>query len=50
MLRGGDRLARMDLDMTEGNIWMHMLRFSVPMAIGLLYRRLRGHLPAVRSA
>ena len=40
MLRGGDRLARMDLDMTEGNIWMHMLRFSVPMAIGLLFQQL----------
>ncbi|MBO7662649.1 MAG: MATE family efflux transporter [Clostridia bacterium] len=30
----------MDLDMTEGNIWKHMLRFSVPMAIGLLFQQL----------
>ena len=30
----------MDLDMTEGNIWLHMLRFSVPMAIGLLFQQL----------
>ena len=29
-------MARRDADMTEGNIWMHMLHFSVPMAIGLL--------------
>ena len=33
-------MARMDLDMTEGNIWMHMLRFSIPMAIGLLFQQL----------
>jgi len=33
-------LARLDLDMTEGNIWMHMIRFSVPMAIGLLFQQL----------
>lgn len=26
--------------MTEGNIWMHMIRFSVPMAIGLLFQQL----------
>ena len=26
--------------MTEGNIWTHMLRFSVPMAIGLLFQQL----------
>ena len=30
----------MDLDMTEGNIWSHMLRFSVPMAVGLLFQQL----------
>ena len=30
----------MDSDMTEGNIWMHMIRFSVPMAIGLLFQQL----------
>ena len=33
-------MARMDSDMTEGNIWLHMLRFSVPMAIGLLFQQL----------
>ena len=33
-------MARLDLDMTEGNIWMHMIRFSVPMAIGLLFQQL----------
>ena len=30
----------MDRDMTEGNIWAHMLRFSVPMAVGLLFQQL----------
>ena len=33
-------MSRLDLDMTEGNIWMHMLRFSIPMAIGLLFQQL----------
>ena len=33
-------MARLDLDMTEGNIWMHMIRFSVPTAIGLLFQQL----------
>ena len=33
-------MARLDLDMTEGNIWRHMLRFSIPMAIGLLFQQL----------
>ncbi len=33
-------MARMDRDMTEGNIWMHMLRFSIPMAVGLLFQQL----------
>ncbi len=33
-------MARMDLDMTEGNIWQHMLRFSISMAIGLLFQQL----------
>ena len=37
---GGDGVARLDLDMTDGNIWMHMLRFSIPMAIGLLFQQL----------
>ncbi len=33
-------MARTDLDMTEGNIWKHMLHFSIPMAIGLLFQQL----------
>ena len=33
-------MGRRDSDMTEGNIWMHMIRFSVPMAIGLLFQQL----------
>ena len=33
-------MARMDLDMTEGNIWMQLMHFSVPMAIGLLFQQL----------
>ncbi len=33
-------MARRDSDMTEGNIWMHMIRFSLPMAIGLLFQQL----------
>ncbi len=37
---GGDGLARMDRDMTEGNIWKHLLHFSVPMAVGLLFQQL----------
>jgi len=33
-------LARMDSDMTEGSISGHLLRFSIPMAIGLLFQQL----------
>ncbi len=33
-------MALRDTDMTEGNIWMHMLRFSIPMAVGLLFQQL----------
>ena len=33
-------MARTDLDMTEGSIWKHMLQFSVPMALGLLFQQL----------
>ena len=33
-------MARLDLDMTEGNIWKQMLQFSIPMAIGLLFQQL----------
>ena len=33
-------MARMDSDMTEGNILKHLIRFSVPMAVGLLFQQL----------
>ncbi len=33
-------MARMDQDMTRGSIWKHMLQFSIPMAIGLLFQQL----------
>ena len=33
-------MARRDADMTVGNIWLHMLQFSIPMAIGLLFQQL----------
>ena len=33
-------MARMDSDMTEGNIWLHLIRFSVPTAVGLLFQQL----------
>ena len=33
-------MARKDADMTVGNIWLHMIRFSVPMAVGLLFQQL----------
>ena len=33
-------MAGMDSDMTEGNIGLHLIRFSVPMAIGLLFQQL----------
>ena len=33
-------MARMDADMTEGSIWPHMVRFSIPMAVGLLFQQL----------
>ena len=33
-------MAQLDLDMTVGNIWKQMLRFSVPTAIGLLFQQL----------
>ena len=31
-------MAHRDSDMTEGSIWLHMIRFSVPMAVGLLFQ------------
>ena len=33
-------MARRDADMTEGSIFWHMLHFSIPMAIGLLFQQL----------
>ena len=33
-------MASMDADMTEGNVWKHMIRFSVPTAVGLLFQQL----------
>ena len=33
-------MARLDADMTVGKIWPHLLRFSIPMAIGLLFQQL----------
>ncbi len=33
-------MLRRDSDMTEGNIWLHLIHFSVPMAIGLLFQQL----------
>ena len=33
-------LKRKDADMTEGNIWGHLLTFAIPMAIGLLFQQL----------
>ena len=33
-------MRRRDCDMTVGNIWLHMLHFSIPMAIGLLFQQM----------
>lgn len=33
-------MARTDSDMTQGSIWRHLVRFSVPMALGLLFQQL----------
>ena len=33
-------MARRDSDMTQGAIWRHLLHFSIPMAIGLLFQQL----------
>ena len=33
-------MARTDSDMTVGGIWRHLLLFSVPMALGLLFQQL----------
>lgn len=33
-------MARTDSDMTQGSIWRHLLHFSIPMAIGLLFQQL----------
>ena len=32
--------VRTDADMTKGSVWRHLLSFSVPMAIGLLFQQL----------
>ncbi len=33
-------VARTDSDMTQGVIWKHLLQFSLPMALGLLFQQL----------
>ena len=33
-------MARTDSDMTQGAIWRHLMHFSVPMAVGLLFQQL----------
>ena len=33
-------MAKTDTDMTTGSIWRHLLTFSVPMALGLLFQQL----------
>lgn len=33
-------MARTDSDMTQGAIWRHMVQFSLPMAVGLLFQQL----------
>ncbi|MDO5326693.1 MAG: MATE family efflux transporter [Clostridia bacterium] len=33
-------MARTDADMTQGSIWRHLVQFSIPMAIGLLFQQL----------
>lgn len=35
-----DRISKNDINMTEGTIWRHLLHFSIPMAIGLLFQQL----------
>ena len=33
-------MAKRDSDMTQGNIWRHLLSFSLPMMLGLLFQQL----------
>ena len=33
-------LRQTDSDMTQGNIWRHLVEFAVPMAVGLLFQQL----------
>ena len=33
-------MARTDSDMTRGTTWKHLIRFSIPMAVGLLFQQL----------
>ena len=35
-----DAMARTDSDMTQGTIWKHLIQFSIPMAVGLLFQQL----------
>ena len=35
-----NRLKHTDSDMTQGNIWRHLVEFAIPMAIGLLFQQL----------
>ena len=39
-MEGGFSVARADSDMTQGSIWRHLVQFSVPMAVGLLFQQL----------
>jgi len=39
-MKGRLFMARMDSDMTSGNIWLHLIKFSVPTALGLLFQQL----------
>ena len=39
-MEGGLSVARTDSDMTQGSIWRHLVQFSVPMAVGLLFQQL----------
>ena len=40
-------MARTDSDMTQGAIWRHLLQFSLPMAVGLLFQQLYNTDPRV---
>ena len=40
MDEAGEAVVKTDSDMTVGSIWRHLLTFSVPMALGLLFQQL----------